>query len=406
MYNYLNLMSDILLKGNVRDDRTGVGTKGLFNASLRYDLREGFPLVTTKKVYFKGIVHELLWFLKGDTNTQYLLDNDVHIWDGWALNQEYLDGFDSYPSEVIKAGLVALGKNPNVVPSITQYATDKFIEKVGYKYVNLGGKATKIFDNYNEYVRKIVLDKYPELTDTYLPHPPVNSLGPVYGKMFRAYPTVDHLGNVIEIDQLTEVVKQLKEKPFSRRHIVNLWHPGLAPDESITPKANVLIGKQALAPCHFLLQFYVNKVDDKDALQYYVRHLHVIGDPLPTSEEQLTLAKAAGWRNYQLSLAFTMRSSDVFLGLPFNIASYALLLMIIANQLDYQPVELVYNGGDVHLYHNQIEAAKLQLNRSPRKLPNVKLNVPIGTAFDSVKYEDIELLDYVSYPAIKVEVAV
>ena len=258
MQNYLELLRDVLENGVYKGDRTGTGTYSVFSRTLRYDLQKGFPLVTTKKVHFKSVAHELLWFLSGDTNTKYLTDNGVRIWNEWAdANGE-------------------LGKI------------------YGYQWRNFGG-----------------------------------------------------------VDQIKEVIHSIKNNPNSRRHIVNAWNVGE-------------LHEMALPPCHLFFQFYVSEG--------------------------------------RLSCQFYMRSSDVFLGLPFNIASYALLTHMVALECGLQAGELVYVGCDVHLYSNHIEQAKTQLQREPLALPEIKIN-NFNSIF-SCKYEDIELVNYKAHPSIKAPVAI
>ncbi len=264
MKSYLDLMQKILDEGTRKTDRTGTGTLSLFGGQLRYNLEEGFPLVTTKKVHLRSIIHELLWFLKGDTNIAYLKENGVSIWDEWAD----ADG----------------------------------------------------------------------------------SLGPVYGAQWRSWRAPD--GRTI--DQITQVVEQIKKNPDSRRLIVSAWNPGE-------------IDKMALAPCHAFFQFYV--ADGRLSCQLY------------------------------------QRSADFFLGVPFNIASYALLTLMVAQVCDLKPGDFVHTFGDLHLYSNHLEQAKLQLSRDPRPLPQMKLNPAVRDIF-GFRFEDFTLEGYDPHPGIKAPVAV
>jgi len=264
MQQYLDLLQHILDTGTDKSDRTGTGTRSVFGYQMRFDLSKGFPVTTTKKLHLRSIIHELLWFLKGDTNVAYLKENQVRIWDEWA------------------------DENGN--------------------------------------------------------------LGPVYGYQWRSWPTPDGES----VDQITDLVKSLKNNPDSRRHIVCAW--------------NVAdISKMALPPCHCLFQFYV--------------------------------------ANGRLSCQLYQRSADVFLGVPFNIASYALLTMMLAQVCDLKPGEFIHTFGDVHLYSNHFEQAKLQLSRTPLPLPTMKINTEVKDIF-SFKFEDFELQNYESHPHIKAEVAV
>ena len=264
MQQYLTLLQHILENGSDKNDRTGTGTRSVFGYQMRFDLSEGFPLVTTKKLHVKSIIYELLWFLQGDTNIQYLKENGVRIWDEWADEN--------------------------------------------------------------------------------------GDLGPVYGKQWRSWEGKD--GKVV--DQIKDLIQQIKTNPDSRRLIVSAWNVAELPE-------------MKLMPCHCLFQFYV--------------------------------------ANGKLSCQLYQRSADVFLGVPFNIASYALLTMMIAQVCDLQPGEFIHSFGDVHLYNNHFEQAELQLTRSPFALPQMKLNPEVKNIFD-FKFEDFELLNYQSHPAIKAPVAV
>jgi len=274
---YLDLMRHVRNHGTQKGDRTGTGTQSVFGHQMRFDLSEGFPLVTTKKVHLKSIIHELLWFLKGDTNTRYLTDNGVKIWNEWATE----DG----------------------------------------------------------------------------------SLGPVYGFQWRNWPTPD--GKLV--DQIADVIEQIKRTPNSRRLIVSAWNVADLPDESISPQANVANGKMALAPCHAFFQFYV--ADGKLSCQLY------------------------------------QRSADILLGVPFNIASYALLTMMMAQVCDLEVGDFIHTFGDAHLYSNHAEQVETQLAREPFPLPAMKINPAVKNIFD-FKYEDFELVDYQCHPGIRAPIAI
>lgn len=277
MKAYLQLLDKILQDGSLKGDRTGSGTLSIFGHQLRFDLQQGFPLVTTKKIHVKSIIHELLWFLKGDTNLTYLHEHKVSIWDEWAD----ADG----------------------------------------------------------------------------------ELGPVYGYQWRSWPTADGR----HIDQIQQVIEQLKKTPNSRRLIVSAWNVADLPDESISPQQNVAQGKMALAPCHALFQFYV--ADGKLSCQLY------------------------------------QRSCDTFLGVPFNIASYALLTHMVAQQCDLEVGEFIWTGGDVHLYLNHQEQAMLQLSRAPYALPTLKINRKPASLFD-YRYEDFDIVDYQSHEPIRAAISI
>ena len=300
MKQYLDLLEHILKHGELRNDRTGTGTKGIFGYQMRFDLSQGFPLVTTKKVHLKSIIFELLWFLKGETNIQFLCQNKVRIWDDWP--------FAKYQKSEVYQG-----------ESMKEFAQ-------------------KIAED------EIFAEKWGEL-------------GPVYGSQWRSWP--DGHGGVI--DQITKVVQQIKSTPDSRRLIVSAWN--VADIEQMT-----------LPPCHTLFQFYV-------------------GQP-----------REAGARR-TLSCQLYQRSADTFLGVPFNIASYALLTLMMAQVCDLEPGDFVHTLGDAHIYINHFEQVQLQLTRRPFPLPHMHINPEVKDIF-AFRFEDFELKDYQSHPAIKGEVAV
>jgi thymidylate synthase len=304
---YIELLEHILENGNNKADRTGTGTKSIFGYQMRFNLAEGFPLLTTKKVPIKAIIHELLWFLRGDTNLKYLADNNVHIWDEWP--------YKAY-----------LAKNNVPVPK-----SDTIEWKEGIK----------------EFVEKIKVDE--NFAKEY------GDLGPIYGYQWRNWPTPD--GG--HIDQLKNVIEQIKNTPDSRRMIVSAWNVADI-DE---------MAKAGLPPCHCFFQFYV--------------------------------------ANGKLSCQLYQRSCDTFLGLPFNIASYALLVMIVAQITNLEPGEFVWTGGDVHLYSNHFEQANLQISRKDaiRKMPTMKIN-PNKKNLENFTIDDFELLNYNPHEAIKAPIAV
>ncbi len=274
MKQYQELLQYVLDKGNHKEDRTGTGTISVFGYQMRFDLSEGFPMVTTKKLHLKSIIHELLWFLAGDTNIKYLQENGVKIWNDWA------DGY--------------------------------------------------------------------------------GDLGPVYGAQWRNW-------NNDGIDQIKEVIDQINCNPDSRRLIVAAWNPSVLPDTGISFTENVANGKAALPPCHAWFQFYV--ADGKLSCQLY------------------------------------QRSADIFLGVPFNIASYALLTMMVAKVTGLEPGDFIHTFGDAHIYLNHMDQVKLQLSRDPMELPRLELNPLIDNIFD-FKYDDIKIVGYNSHPGIKGEISV
>ncbi len=274
MQQYLDLLDHILENGSQKGDRTGTGTISTFGYQMRFDLSEGFPVLTTKKLHLKSIIHELLWFLKGETNIKYLKENGVRIWDEWADEN--------------------------------------------------------------------------------------GDLGPVYGHQWRNW-------NSDGIDQIKEVIETLKNNPNSRRMLVSAWNPSVLPDTSVSFAENVENGKAALPPCHAFFQFYVSEG--------------------------------------KLSCQLYQRSADTFLGVPFNIASYALLTMMVAQVCDLEPGDFVHTFGDVHLYNNHLEQAKLQLTRTPSELPTMKINPEVKDIFEFT-YEDFELINYNPQPHIKAAVSI
>jgi thymidylate synthase len=277
MKQYLQLLDKILIEGAKKGDRTGSGTLSIFGHQMRFPLAEGFPLVTTKKIHLKSIIHELLWFLKGETNIAYLLEHNVNIWNEWA------DGN--------------------------------------------------------------------------------GELGPIYGYQWRSWPKPDGKS----IDQIQQVIDQLKQTPNSRRMIVSAWNVADLPDESISPQQNVNLGKMALAPCHAFFQFYV--ADGKLSCQLY------------------------------------QRSCDTFLGVPFNIASYALLTHMVAQQADLHVGDFIWTGGDVHLYLNHLEQAKLQLTRQPIALPTLTIKRKPKSIF-AYEFDDFEISGYQPHDHIKAAISV
>ena len=274
MRQYLDLVKHVLDNGELKEDRTGTGTKSVFGYQMRFNLYDGFPMVTTKKLHLKSIIYELLWFLNGDTNIKYLQENGVKIWDAWADSN--------------------------------------------------------------------------------------GDLGPVYGFQWRNW-------NNDGIDQISNLINDIKNNPSSRRHLISAWNPSVLPDTSKSFETNVANGKAALPPCHAFFQF------------------HVI--------------------NGKLSCQLYQRSADIFLGVPFNIASYSLLTIMIAQVCNLKVGDFIHTFGDAHIYCNHFDQMKLQLTREPRKLPTIKINKEVKSIFD-FKFEDFVLEDYNPHPHIKGKVAV
>lgn len=344
MKQYLALMQDILDNGVVKKDRTGVGTLSVFGRQLRFDLKEGFPLVTTKKVHLKSIIHELLWFLNGDTNVKYLQENGVRIWNEWSDEEGNLGPV--YGKQWRE------WRDCKVVECHDVGRTQQLMQ-LGYKYIgNIKEDGT-----------------------TYL----------VYEKAH---------------DQISKVIQQLREDPDSRRIIVSAWNVADLDD-------------MALNPCHNYFQFYTTEMTLLERLDWYevnepekFASAPLINHEDIDDEERLheTLDRE-GIPRRKLSCFYMMRSNDYLLGAPFNVASYALLTHMIAQQLNMVPDELVYSGVDVHLYSNHLEQAKLQLTREPYPLPKLVIKRKPDSIFD-YKYEDFELVGYQAHPHIAAPVAV
>jgi thymidylate synthase len=305
MRQYLELLEDIKTNGVKKADRTGVGTVSVFGRQLRFDLSEGFPAVTTKKLFMRGIIHELIWFLKGSTNIKYLVDNDVHIWDEWPYRHFLMEQGKPLPASNSQEW---------------QDGIKKFTEKIK--------QDAEFAKEWGE-------------------------LGPVYGYQWRNWPAPDGR----HIDQIKEVTATIKASPDSRRMIVSAWN--VADVEAMT--------KAGLPPCHLLFQFYV--------------------------------------ANGRLSCQMYQRSADTFLGVPFNIASYALLTMMMAQVTGLKPGDFVHTFGDTHLYLNHLKQVDEQLSRKPKKLPKMWIN-PKVKLIDNFKYEDFRLEEYDPYPAIKAPIAI
>ena len=274
MKQYLDLVKHVLKNGDYKGDRTGTGTKSVFGYQMRFDLNDGFPLVTTKKLHLKSIIHELLWFINGETNIKYLSDNGVKIWDAWADDS--------------------------------------------------------------------------------------GNLGPVYGSQWRNW-------NNEKIDQISQLIDLIKNNPESRRMLVSAWNPSVLPDTKKSFSENVMNGKAALPPCHAFFQFYVS--------------------------------------NNKLSCQLYQRSADIFLGVPFNIASYALFTHMIAHVCNLDVGDFVHTFGDAHIYSNHTQQIELQLSRKPRKLPTLNIKRKVGSIFD-FKFEDFEITNYDPHPHIKGKVSV
>ena len=375
-HDYLRLLKDVLDNGKVKEDRTGTGTISVFGRQIRHDMSKGFPLLTTKKMYWKGIVTELLWFLRGDTNIKYLVDNGCHIWDGDAYKKykkewsKYVPGDGSF-----KESEYNTSKPYEAIP----YTKEEFIEKIKTD---------------NEFAKKW------------------GDLGPVYGKQWRSWNNYfwEHSGNEPygeggnhlmnpPIDQISNLIEQLKTNPDSRRLMVNAWNVGE-------------LDQMTLPPCHYGFQVYTRELNLEERKSIAKEILPILKTFLGNQSEEgwIEQCEKLNVPTRAISLMWNQRSVDTFLGLPFNIASYGLLLEIIAKEVNMVPDELIGNLGDVHLYKNHIEQAKEQLTREPKRLPKVLINnsevdnngVPFTkSVLDGYDRTDFELVDYQSHPSIK-----
>jgi thymidylate synthase len=340
MYNideeYRQLLMDILIHGVKKEDRTGTGTQSVFGRQIRHSMSEGFPLLTTKKMAWKSIVTELLWFLRGDTNIKYLVDNNCHIWDG-----------DAYKSYAAKTSMDVDG----------QLTKEEFIKEIKTN---------------NEFAKKW------------------GELGPIYGKQWREWTKFEYndgciTGN-LSIDQIQNLINELKTNPDSRRLMVSAWNVGE-------------LEQMVLPPCHYGFQVYTRELSEKERLQILLPDVTEQADGLMAFGLELLIKKADEQNipTRAISLMWNQRSVDTFLGLPFNIASYGLLLIMIADEVNMIPDELVGNLGDVHLYLDHIEQAKEQISRKPFDLPTVH----VRDGIESFMPGDIILENYQSHPAIK-----
>ena len=380
MHQLKTLYQHILDNGNVRGDRTGTGTIGVFGYMNRYNLQEGFPLCTTKKTFHRGIIEELRWFLNGSTTNLDLLEKNVHIWDEWALAE------DVYVERPV--------------------AIEDIIERLREKFFISRERAQSMMRL--ELANIETLEPFASMAEAYATHykfPKIirerigkaGDLGPIYGKQWRSWPAAD--GKTI--DQIADIVNGLRKNPFSRRHLVVAWNPADLPDESISPQENVLQGKQALAPCHCLFQFYARPI--APATRADIASTTIPGYSEMTREEAIAALEMVP--KFYLDCLLYQRSCDAALGLPFNIASYALLTMMMAQQTDMLAGEFIHTFGDLHIYRNHLDGVREQLKRTPCKLPTMRIKRKPDSIFD-YQTEDFELVDYECHPAIKFEISV
>jgi thymidylate synthase len=449
MKQYLNMVSHVLESGKSRGDRTGTGTIGVFGHQERYDLSEyKLPLVTTKKVFTRGLIEELLWMLRGSTNNEELTALNVHIWDGWALTKEHFKFSEGKRIELLRQKtatipLDEIQKCHSTHPETWADVIDFAIE------CNAKDVLANLCFNF----------KIPEYDIFLSDGLQTGELGPIYGKQWRSMtnlivitPEEFEAGNAKvpgtyiykdeyfdtlrestvylvnkPIDQIADLIKGLKTNPFSRRHVVTAWLPSDLPDETKSPHQNVLDGKAALASCHCLFQFYVedltlterikhcNDASDREEaefltsenLEFEMRSYRHIDSLLPKDEKEAHefLTKNCGTPTQRLSCQLYQRSCDAMLGAPFNIASYSLLTMMLAQCVGMVPGEFIHTLGDLHIYKNHIAGAQEQLLRNPLPLPTVTLNPAIKNIFDFT-INDITINNYESHPAIKFDVSI
>ena len=362
---YLNLVNEILEKGVEKDTRAGK-TLSIFGKQLKFNLKEGLPMLTTKKMFAKGVIHELLWFLKGDTNIKYLVDNGVHIWDDDAYRY-YLTLVDKHNEATQTEPEYDWFKRT----AITKLSKEEFIEKV-----KEGAKAWIIVDK-----KAYIMSSLPNAFEYEYQF---GDLGPVYGHQWR---------NWNGVDQVKEVIEKLRNNPDDRRIMISAWNVSAIPD-------------MALPPCHYSCQFYTKKMTIKERKQWAIDNRiefeHYDCYSNPSDEEIVEMFDKAGVPKRKLSCMFQMRSNDIGCGTAFNWLSYALMTHIIAQCVNMDVDELIYTVGDAHIYKNHIEPLKEQLTRNPHlyALPTLWLN-PEKKNIDDFTYEDIKIIGYKSYPAIK-----
>lgn len=400
MKQYLDLLQKVLETGTERQDRTGTGTIGLFGAQMRFDLREGFPLVTTKRVYWHGVVSELLWFLRGATNAAELQKEGVHIWDAWAV-------MDPVYYETPLSGDDRLSLFFKMYPEVDVAGKMEEFKRMSREELI----ATLDMAGVPITHRQALIDS--------------GELGPIYGRQWRSWMGVRKGA----IDQIANVIEGLKSNPYSRRHIVSAWNPDDLPSESLSPQENVINGNMALAPCHCLFQFHVTPMTLLERIALFTeRHgtnthldglyaeyeanLHTCETGVEAAErtdavnaQVEAILNVAGIPDKKLSCQLYQRSADLVLGVPFNIASYALLTHMVAQACDMGVGEFIWTGGDVHVYKNHLDQVKEQLQREPRALPTLKLNPFVRDVFE-FKHVDIAVFGYDPHPAIKASVAV
>lgn len=346
MHPFLNLLDNILTNGVVRkNERTGYKTYSLFGPQMEYDLSEGLPLLTTRKLTLRPVVAELIWFLSGSTNVKYLNTLGAKVWDEWAL-------------------------------------TDDDVEHALY--------SMPWYKKLLNYVKGIK-------------PPVVGDLGPIYGIMLRFWPGP----NNTTVDQVGTLLNRLKDDPYSRRHVVSCWNPGYLPNESISSQDNVLLGRQALAPCHTMFQMYVEPIPERErfVLAGLDTGIRTIEDALLSRQVQELIEKA-NIPKHRLSCKLYARSQDVPIGTAFNQAMYPILVHMICKQLNMLPGRYIHSIGDAHIYENQVERVKEQLKRTPGQRPTLTLKGDVGKSIFSYQVSDFGLENYNPQPVIKFPIAI
>lgn len=399
MRQLLVTVKDILENGRYKADRTKVGCYSVFGRQLRFDLSKGFPIPTTKKTKFEFIARELLWFIGGYTNIQHPLMAGVPIWDQWAVSEK-----DLKPRKLTLEELLELYTKEK---GGTLARAEAFF-KIDYAIAvseSQGCDSNAIL----ELARAKFLARL-GLTDTAIVRDQryLGEIGPMYGKLMRDFNGVD---------QLSKKIEELKQTPGSRRLVVSMWNPATEPDSKLTPEENVLAGKQALASCHTLYQFNTSELNVLERLDwlehqhpglantvYRVRHDLSLDSDL-VDVELNSLFSTYAVPAYRLDLLLFARSQDFCVGTPFNIASYALLLALVANEVNMVPGDYVHTMGDTHIYSDQLDAAQEWISRVPTSLPTLKIHRPVGTSVFDIKLEDLELVGYNPQPFIKFPVA-
>jgi thymidylate synthase len=366
MKPYLDIVKNTLENGHDHPDRTGVGRRSIFGTQTRFNLKDGFPLVTTRKVFTKGLIIELLWFIKGSCNVKELQDNGVNIWNQWAVTPEnileyateYSEGKPEIFNEIIEEIQCNIDNIGPMYGAMWRNAPQPFIRLdwpiIDFKDIPKD-KVETYQQLYNEYLE--LAKENPDL-----PSPPEGDF--------------EHFARVMynkTIDQLNDLILNLKTNPYSARHVVNAWIPSFLPFEHLKPQYNVILGRGALAPCHMCFQCFV-------------------------------LPPLSGSSKPRLSMQMYQRSVDLAVGAPYNIAQYSLLLHMIAQVVDMEAHEFIWTTGDTHLYANHIESVEEQLQRDPLPLPKLWLNPDIKSIFD-FRFEDIRIEDYQSHPVIHYPVA-